>query len=133
MSTISANGSPKQAAIPEAAANPAKARNSLHGEPLTIRDDWRHDILALLGRHRAVFLNDLLPKTRTRAQYQALSLVAAKLESDGKIDTLSYVCRFTKPGFKALLKRGHAVKHPDEIYRLKDDERLSCGAPAGAE
>jgi hypothetical protein len=107
-------------------------RNSLHRERLTIRDDWRHHILALLRRHRAVFLNDLLPESRTRAQYQALSLVAAKLESDGQIDTLSYLCRFGKPGFKALLKRGHAVEHPDKIYRLKDDERLSCAAPAGA-
>jgi hypothetical protein len=40
-----------------------------------------------------VFLNDLLPINRTSAQYQALSLVAAKLEADGKIETTSYLFR----------------------------------------
>jgi hypothetical protein len=60
-------------------------------------------ILALLDRHRAVYLNDLLPDNRTSAQYQAVSLIAAKLQAEGKIDTISYLCRYDHPGHKVLV------------------------------
>ena len=106
--------------------NPVTAKNSVHGTLLISRDELQRAILALLDRHRAVFQNDLLPKKRTPAQYQAVSLAASKLEADGKIETLHYCWRFNKPGFKVLVKPGHTVEHADRIHRLKDGERLTC-------
>jgi hypothetical protein len=85
---------------------------------------WKRGILALLERHPAVFLNDLLPEERTRAQYQALVLAAVKLEGEGKIDSWSYMCRWGKPGHKVLVRRGHKVKDPDRISLLTSKERL---------
>ena len=87
------------------------------------RDKIERDILALLNRHRAVYLNDLLPKTRTRAQYQAVSLIVAKLEAEGKLDTFSYLVRWDYPGHKALLKPGHTIRDR-KVALLKDNERL---------
>jgi protein-arginine kinase activator protein McsA len=98
-------------------------KNSIHGGRLNIRDGQRA-ILALVERHRAVFLNDILPKNRTRAQYQALSLAAAKLEAAGKIETWFYTYRYGKPGHKVLRKPGYEIEKPDQIPRLKRDERM---------
>ena len=96
--------------------------------PLSNRDGWERQLLALLDRHRAIFLNDLLPEERTRAQHQALCSLAAKLEAAGKIETFSYWSRFGKPGFKLFVKPGHEVKHPDKVRRLKANERLPLSA-----
>jgi hypothetical protein len=103
---------------------------------LTNRDKFAHGILSLLARHEAVFLNDILPKQRTRAQYQALCLAADRLEEAGQIESFSYMCRFGKPSHKVLLRPGHkanadTVEHglgsfnDKKIPRLKPDERLS--------
>ncbi len=81
-------------------------RSNSHGVLTSNRDVLERGILALLERHPAVFLNDLLPEERTRAQYQALVLAALKLEDDGKIGSFSYWARWGKPGHKVLL---HAV------------------------
>jgi hypothetical protein len=100
-------------------------------EPLTTRNMlWREGILALLDRHSAVYLNDLLPKGRTRAQYQALCLVAAKLEAEGKVESIYFWYRI--PGLKALVKPGYKIENRDNITRLKPDERLAAPAPAAA-
>jgi hypothetical protein len=100
-----------------------------HPESLiTYRDSWERKLLALLARHRAVFLNDLLPEQRTRAQYQALCLLAAKLEAAGKIESFSYLVQWGKPGFKVLVKPGHEIEHPDKVRRLKANERLPLSA-----
>jgi predicted nucleic acid-binding Zn ribbon protein len=83
-------------------------------------------ILALLERHPAVFLNDLLPKERTRAQYQTLVLAAIKLEDVGRIGSFSYAWRWGKPGHKVLLRRGHQINGsllPAQVHRLTAQER----------
>jgi hypothetical protein len=88
---------------------------------------WERGILALLERHQAVFLNDLLPEERTRAQYQALVLTAVKLEDEGKIDSWSYAYRWDKPGSKVLLRRGYQLKNNQldakHIHRLTAKEQ----------
>jgi hypothetical protein len=93
------------------------------------RDDLERRILALVEKHRAVFLNDLLPESRTSAEYQAVRSAAAKLEAGRKIGSLSYYARFGKPGFKVLLKPGHDPKKPDAIPRLKASEQLIHNPP----
>ena len=102
-------------------------RSNTHGIPTSNRyADWERGILALLERHQAVFLNDLLPKERTRAQYQALSLAAIKLEDEGKIGSLSYWVRWDRPGHKVLLRRGYKINGqlPNEkVHRLTEKER----------
>jgi hypothetical protein len=103
---------------------PVTDKTMLTPEQSSNRDKWKRAILALLDRHRAVFLNDLLPRHRTRAQYQTLSLVAAELEDHGEIGTWSYAFRMFKPGHKVLLRRGHEVEDDKQIHRLSDDERL---------
>ena len=75
-------------------------------------------ILKLLKKHPAVFLNDILPMERTRAEYQALCLAAVKLEREGKIESFSYTWRDDKPGHKALHRPGCKPKNPDKIPRL---------------
>jgi hypothetical protein len=85
---------------------------------------FKRDILAMLDRHRAVFLNDLLPPNRTNAQYQALCRASRQLEDAGEIESLRYLVQWGKPGFLVLVKPGHKVEHPDAIPRLKPDERL---------
>jgi hypothetical protein len=87
-------------------------------------DAWERGILALLERHPAVFLNDLLPEERTRAQYQALVRAAVKLEDEGKIDSFSYMFKMFKPGHKVLLRRGYQFNREDEqIHRLTAEEQ----------
>jgi protein-arginine kinase activator protein McsA len=96
-------------------------------KPITSRDKavvWEGRILAVLERHPAVFLNDLLPKNRTRAQYQAVCSAAVNLETAGKIDSFSYWCRIGRPGFRVLARLGHKISDSDQIPRLKADERL---------
>jgi len=90
---------------------------------LSSRDKLGDAILALLNRHRAVYQNDLLPANRTSAQYQAVSLVAAKLEAEGKIETFSYSYRWGHPGHKVLVKPGYTIEHR-KVALLKDNERL---------
>jgi hypothetical protein len=92
------------------------------------RDKIGRDILAMLDRHRAVYLNDLLPETRTRAQYQAVALIAAKLEAEEKIDTYSFLVCWNRPGYKVLAKRGYEVEDREKIALLKDSERLRLDA-----
>jgi hypothetical protein len=75
-------------------------------------------ILKLLKKHPAIFLNDVLPRKRTRAEYQALCLAAVKLEDEGKIESFSYYWRSGKPGHKALCRPGHEIKDSDDIPRL---------------
>jgi protein-arginine kinase activator protein McsA len=101
-------------------------KKSNGGSTITNRDKLERKILALLNRHPAVFLNDILPEQRPRAQYQALSLAAGRLEAAGKIESWSYLTRFGKPGHKVLLRPGHEVKHPEKIPRLKSNEKLRC-------
>jgi hypothetical protein len=85
---------------------------------------WERGILALLERHPAVFLNDLLPEERTRAQYQALALTAVKLEEEGKIDSRSYWVRWGRPGHKVLVRRGYQLDEKHKEYRLTAKEKL---------
>ena len=99
-------------------------KSSTHTQPLSNRDAWERKLLALLDRHQAVFLNQLLPEERTRAQYQALCLLVAKLEAAGKVESIFYYARYGKPGFKALVKPGHVVEHPNQIPKVKAKERL---------
>jgi hypothetical protein len=109
--------------------------------PKSIRHNgaWERGILALLERHPAVFLNDLLPEERTRAQYQALVLTAVKLEDEGKIGSWSYMFRFGKPGYKVLLRRGYQLKNDqldaEQIHRLTAQEQcaFASGAQLGAD
>jgi hypothetical protein len=114
-----------------------RCRQQAHRKPVTdkathprralfSRDRLEGAILALLDRHRAIYQNDLLPAKRTSAQYQAVSLVAAKLEAEGKIETFSYLVRWGYPGSKVLVKPGHIIKDR-KIALLKDDERLKTG------
>jgi hypothetical protein len=76
-------------------------------------------ILAVLKKHPAVFLNDILPVERTRAEYQALCLAAVKLEDEGRIESLSYWCRYSRPGHKVLHRPGYEIKDSHKIPRLK--------------
>jgi predicted nucleic acid-binding Zn ribbon protein len=87
------------------------------------RDKVEGVILALLDRHRAIYQNDLLPANRTSAEYQAVSLVAAKLEAEGKIEIFSYLYRWGYPGSKVLVKPGHIIEDR-KVALLKDHERL---------
>ena len=73
------------------------------------RDRWRRAILALLDRHSAVYLNDLLPEGRSRAQYQQLCLTVAELEEHGQIEAVYYLSRWNRPGPKVLTKPGYTV------------------------
>jgi len=111
-----------------------RCRQQAHRKPVTDKKTYRRStlfsrdklesaILALLDRHRAVYQNDLLPANRTSAQYQAVSLVAVKLEAEGKIETISYWCRWGHPGSKVLIKPGHTVEDR-KVALLKDNERL---------
>jgi hypothetical protein len=86
---------------------------------------FKRDILAVLDRHRAVFLNDLLPPERTSAQYQALCRASRMLEDAGEIETFRYLVQWDKPGHVVLTKPGHEVEAPDKVPPLKPDERLS--------
>jgi hypothetical protein len=88
------------------------------------RDRLERGILALLDRYPAIFLNDILPVERSRGQYQALCLMANRLEDAGKIESTYYLTRFLKPGHKVLVRPGHEVEDPDQIPRLKDSEKL---------
>src|SRR5262245_18354959 len=104
-------------------------KNSSRHGTTTDHDSLERGILAILDRHPAVFLNDLLPEGRTRAQYQALCLAAARLEADGKIETFSYWARFGKPGFKLLTRLGAQPSgtrriDPDKIPRLQTEEQI---------
>jgi hypothetical protein len=106
---------------------PVTDKNSTTNEHSFNRDRWKRGILALLNRHRAVYLNDLLPESRTRAQYQQLFRVAAELEDAGQIETVSYLFRFNHPGHKVLVKPGHRVKDR-KVVELKNNERLPTTA-----
>jgi len=99
-----------------------------HKSKAPSRLSFKRDILAVLDRHRAVFLNDLLPPNRTSAQYQALCRASRMLEDAGEIETLSYWTRFGKPGHVVLIKPGHKVENPDRVPRLKPEERLTADA-----
>jgi hypothetical protein len=59
-----------------------------------------------LDRHRAIYLNDLLSQNRTRAQYQAVALIAAKLEAEGKIDSMLYFSRWNHPAIRLWASAG---------------------------
>jgi hypothetical protein len=98
------------------------AKHSLRPRRLSSRDLQRA-VLALVRKHRAVYLNDILPAGRTRAQYQALSLAAARLEAAGEIETVSYWARWDYPGHKVLLRPGYEIKDR-KVHLLKDDERV---------
>jgi hypothetical protein len=92
------------------------------------RDKAARHILALVDRHRAIWLNDLLPDNRTKAQYQAVALIAAKLEAEGKIDDWHWGREWswgeTETRFKALARPGlNKLDRPD-VHRLTDDEQL---------
>jgi hypothetical protein len=95
---------------------------------ITNRDSLERGILALLAKHRAIFLNDFLPEQRTRAQYQALRLAASRLEAAGKIGSWTYAWRDwdDEPGTRVLLKLGYEPTELDskKIYRLKPNEHL---------
>ena len=56
-----------------------------------------------------------------------MSLVAAKLEAEGKIETISYWARRNYPGSKVLVKPGHTVEDR-QVALLKDNERLRLDA-----
>jgi hypothetical protein len=93
------------------------------------RDKVARAILALVDRHRAIWLNDLLPDTRTKAQYQAVALIAAKLEAENQIESWHFprACAWDgEISFKALSGPGLNVDHLDreEVHRLTDNERL---------
>jgi hypothetical protein len=92
----------------------------------TNRDRLERGILGLLDRYPAVFLNDILPDGYSRAQYQALALAANRLEDDGKIGATYYWSRVGKPGHKVLARPGHEVEHPNQVPRLKANERLDA-------
>jgi hypothetical protein len=74
------------------------------------RDRWRRAILSLLDRHSAIYLNDLLPESRTHADYQQLCRVVAGLEDAGQIETMSYWVRWGHPGHKVLVKPGYTIE-----------------------
>ena len=102
---------------------PVTDKHQRGAETSTIRNRWRRDILALLDRHGAVYLNDLLPNGYSRAQYQQLCRVVTDMEDRGKIESISYWTRTARPGHKALIKPGHAIEDRD-ISLLKNSERL---------
>jgi hypothetical protein len=117
----------------------ARCRQKAHREAVTDkhidkpeyvfnRDKAARHILALVDRHRAIWLNDLLPEGRTRAQYQTVALIAAKLEAEGKIEGW-YYDRFWSSDpegkFKALVQRGlNDELKRDDVHRISDEERL---------
>jgi hypothetical protein len=107
---------------------PITAKSSNQRVTIFNRDSWRRGILALLDRHSAVYLNDLLPANRTNAEYQKLCRVVAGLEDHGEIETTSYWVRCGYPGHKALIKPGHEIERPD-IVLLEDHERLQTAGP----
>jgi cystathionine beta-lyase/cystathionine gamma-synthase len=84
---------------------------------------WRREILTLLDRHSAIYLNDLLPESRTRAQYQQLCRVVAGLEDTGEIETVYYLTRWNHPGHKVLVKPGHSIEDRN-VAKLNNNERL---------
>jgi hypothetical protein len=106
---------------------PVTDKYKTHGKTSINRDKIERDILALLARHSAVYLNDLLPAHRTNAQYQAVALITRKLEAEGKIESVSYMSCFNHPGFLVLTKPGHEIKDRD-VIELGDDERLRLEA-----
>ena len=107
-------------------------RSNAHGG--TSSKCYDRAILAHLERHPAVFLNDLLPEGRSRAEYQALSIAAIKLEEGGKIDTTSYTYKFNKPEHQVLLRKDANLDiGPDDIHRLTDDERRTFAKMASGE
>jgi hypothetical protein len=79
---------------------------------------WQRGILAALERYPAVYLMDLLPRPRTRAQVVALNRAARQLADAGKVETLHWLCRATKPGFVVVTRPGHSVNHPDNVPRV---------------
>jgi hypothetical protein len=90
---------------------------------------WQRAILALLDRHSAVYLNDLLSESRTRADYQHLCRVVAGLENAGQIETMSYLARWDHPGHKVLVKPGYQIEDRKEVALLKSSERLTAPKP----
>jgi hypothetical protein len=78
----------------------------------------KNRILNVLKKHPAVWLNDILPRERTRAEYQALCLAAVKLEDEGKIKSRFYDYRWGKPGHKALHRPEYEIKDSKNIPRL---------------
>ena len=95
-----------------------------------VATSFKRDILVMLDRHRAVFLNDLLPPDRTNAQYQMLCRAARMLEEAKEIETFHYLSRSGKPGNVVLVKPGYEVESPDKVPRLKPEEWLRPGAAA---
>ena len=104
---------------------PVTHKHSLTHATSSTRDRWRRAILALLDRHKAVYLNDLLPESRSRADYQQLCRVVAGLEDTGEIETTTYLFQWQHPGYKALFKPGYVIKDR-KIALLKDSERLTA-------
>jgi hypothetical protein len=102
---------------------PVTHKNSWTLETSSNRDTWRREILTLLDRHSAIYLNDLLPVSRTRAQYQQLCRVVARLEDTGEIETIYYRSRWNHPGHKVLVKLGHTIEDRN-VAELKSNERL---------
>jgi hypothetical protein len=76
-------------------------------------------VLEILQKQPAVFLNDILPRDRTRSQYQALCLASVKLEREGKIESSRYLVRWGKPGYVVLHRPGYEIADHDEIPRLQ--------------
>jgi protein-arginine kinase activator protein McsA len=100
---------------------PVTPKNSTTGISTTKRDNfWQRGILRILARRDVIYLNDLLPENRTRAQYQALCRVVAALEDAGKIDS-----RFPwwQRGRKLLMRRGYKYDQ-DDPRPLPPRERL---------
>ncbi|MGO8933599.1 MAG: hypothetical protein ACLQDA_07815 [Terracidiphilus sp.] len=102
---------------------PVTHRHKLARDMSFNRDRWRRAILALLDRHSAVYLNDLLSESRTRAEYQQLCRVVTGLEDAGQIETMTYLLRFNHPGHKVLVKPGYTIKDRN-VRELKNNERL---------
>jgi hypothetical protein len=103
---------------------PVTDKSHLTRSTLFIRDAKRL-ILAAVDRYPAVFLNDLLPSSRTKAQYQALCKAARLLEETGEIASWSYWVRWDRPGFLALTKPGHEINSKSHIPHLKPEERAA--------
>ena len=84
-------------------------------------------ILRALKRHKAVFLNDILPPERTKAQYQALCKASRGLEEQGDRIVSDWV-RWAA----GLVLSGPGIEPaPGQIIRLSEGERRTITLEAG--
>jgi hypothetical protein len=79
---------------------------------------WQRGILAALTMHPAVYLCDLLPAQKTRAQYSALHRAAYALQEAGRLEV--WACEPIGSTPTVILARpGYDVRSYADVPRVK--------------